>query len=91
MEKISDILLAEVEDENGKKYGRVFELCSEGDPEHGITSNDRAITSLLCGSSGWLQELGFRPNDISTVQWNEIVEIKKNKIIIRPPGKRSDK
>ena len=91
MEKITDILLAEVEDENGKKYGRVFELRSDGDPEHGITNRDRRINALLCGSSGMLEELGFRPRNISTIQWDEIVEIKKNKIIIRPPEKISRK
>ena len=86
MEKISDILLAEVEDENGNRYGRVFELRSDGDPEHGIASKFRAISSLLCGNSGWLQELGFRPTSVSTIQWDEIVEIRKKKIIIRPPS-----
>ena len=91
MEKISDILLADVEDEDGGKYGRVFELCSEGDPEHGVTSKSRAIDFLLCGSSGWLQELGFRPGNISKIHWDEIVEIKRKRIIIRPPGKRSGK
>ena len=87
MEKITDILLAEVEDENGRKYGRVFELRSEGDAEHGITSKSRAITALLCGTSGWLEELGFRPRNTSTIQWSEVVGIRNRKIIIRPPGK----
>ena len=86
MEKITAILLAEVEDENGRKYGRVFELRSDGDPEHGITTKDRVITSLLCGTSGWLEELGFRPRSVSTIQWSEVVDVKKKKIIIRPPG-----
>ena len=86
MEKITDILLAEVEDEDGRKYGRVFELRSDGDPEHGITSKDREITAILCGTSGWLEELGFRPRSVSTIQWSEVVDVKKNKIIIRPPG-----
>ena len=90
MEKISDILLAEVEDESRRKYGRVFELRSNGDPEHGISSKSRPITSLLCGSSGWLQEMGFRPGNISTIQWGEIVEIRNKKIIIRPPSGRSE-
>ena len=87
MEKITDILLAEVEDENGRKYGRVFELRSDGDAEHGITSRSRPISAFLCGTSGWLEELGFRPRNTSTIQWSEVVEIKKKKIIIRPPGK----
>jgi len=43
MEKITDILLAKVEDKNGAKYGRVFELRSDGDPEHGITSENITI------------------------------------------------
>lgn len=91
MEKITDILLTEVEDENGKKYGRVFELRSDGDPEHGIMNENRRITAFLCGESGWLQELGFNPTNISKIQWDEIVEIKKNKIIIRPPKDGSRK
>lgn len=91
MEKITGILLSEVEDENGRKYGRVFELRSSGDPEHGIVNNDRPIDAFLCGTSGWLHELGFRPTNISTIHWDEIVEIKKNKIIIRPPSNRSGK
>jgi len=91
MEKISDILLAKVEDEDGRQYGRVFELRSDGDPEHGIASKARPITSLLCGTSGWLEELGFRPRNISTVHWDEIIKIGKKKIIIRPAGKRPEK
>jgi hypothetical protein len=86
MEKITDILLAEVEDADGRKYGRVFELRSDGDPEHGITSKHREITAFLCGTSGFLEELGFRPRSVSTIQWSEVVSIEKNKIIIRPPG-----
>ena len=86
MEKITDILLADVQDEDGRSYGRVFELRSDGEPEHGITSKHRKITALLCGTSGWLEELRFRPRSVSTIQWNEVVEIKKKKIIIRPPG-----
>ena len=91
MEKISDILLAEVEDEDGKKYGRVFELRSDGDPEHGVTSESRSVTALLCGTSGWLEELGFRPRNISTIHWDEIIKIGKKKIIIRASGKKPEK
>ena len=85
MDKITDILLAKVEDENGAKYGRVFELRSDGEPEHGITSESRKITALLCGTSGFLEELGFRPRNITTVPWEAIVDIKRGKIIIREP------
>jgi len=85
MAKITDILLATVEDESGRSYGRVFELRSDGDPEHGISSKGRKITAILCGTSGWLEELGFRPRSVSTIQWTEVVKVKKKKIIIQPP------
>jgi hypothetical protein len=89
MEKITDILLAEVEDVDGTKYGRIFELRSDGDPEHGIQSESREITALLCGTTGLLQELGLRPKRISTIRWSSIVDIKPHRIIIRPPKDRS--
>ena len=87
MEKITDILLAEVVDEDGRNYGRVFELRSQGDPEHGKVSKARKITELLCGNYGILQEIGFKPSNVSTIQWDEVVDIRRGKITIRPPGK----
>jgi hypothetical protein len=87
MEKITEILLSEVEDESGRKYGRVFELRSEGDPEHGIVSDSRKINSILCGTTGLLQEFGFDHRSVTIVDWSEIVDIKPGKIVIRPPGK----
>jgi len=50
--KITEILLAEVVDEAGRSYGRVFELRSDGEPEHRIVSKQREITALLFGTSG---------------------------------------
>ena len=85
MEKITEILLAEVVDEAGRSYGRVFELRSDGEPEHRIVSNRREITALLCGTSGWLEELGFRSRNVSTIQWSEVIDVKKKKVVIRPP------
>ena len=89
MEKITDILLAEVIDEDDRSYGRVFELRSDGDPEHGKTSKARKINTLLCGSYGILQEIGFKPSNVSAIQWDEVIDIKRGKITIRPPGKES--
>jgi hypothetical protein len=86
MEKITDILFSEVEDESGRKYGRVFELRSDGDPEHGEVSPSRQISKFLCGTTGLLQEFGFDHSSVTTVEWAEIVERKPRKIIIRPPG-----
>jgi hypothetical protein len=89
MEKITDILFSHVEDEDGRSYGRVFELRSEGDPEHGEVSKGRSIDTLLCGKIGFLQEFGFDARDITVFDWDSIIDIKKGKIIVRPPGKKS--
>jgi hypothetical protein len=86
MEKITDILLARVEDENGEKYGRVFELRCEGDPEHGITNDERRITSFLAGNHGILQEIGFHPSNVTEIAWNDVIKVQRKKIIIRSPG-----
>jgi hypothetical protein len=90
MEKITDILFSQVEDENGKSYGRVFELRSDGEPEHGETSKSRRITEFLCGTTGILQQFGFAAKNVSTIDWEQIVDIKPGRIVIRPPDNRSD-
>lgn len=89
MEKITDIIFSEVEDEDGRSYGRVFELRSEGDPEYGEVSKSRAIDALLCGTTGLLQQFGFDVRNVSVFDWDSIVDIKAGKIIVRPPDKKS--
>jgi hypothetical protein len=89
MEKITDIIFSEVEDEDGRSYGRVFELRSEGDPEYGVVSKSRAIDALLCGTTGLLQQFGFDARNVSVFDWNSIVDIKAGKIIVRPPDQKS--
>lgn len=86
MEKITDILLSKVEDENGRRYGRVFEFRSHGGPEHGIESENRLIDAFLCGTFGLMQELGFKPSNVTTVEWDRVIDISESRILIRPPG-----
>ena len=88
MEKITDILFSKVEDEDGRSYGRVFELRSDGDPEHGETSKSRAVDALLCGTTGLLQQFGFDARNVSVFDWDSVVDIKAGKIIVRPPDKK---
>jgi len=89
MEKITDILFSKVEDENGRSFGRVLELRSDGDPEHGEVSKSRSIDTLLCGTTGLLQQFGFDARNVSVFDWDSIVEIKPGKIIVRSADKKS--
>jgi hypothetical protein len=82
MEKITDILFCEVETENGQELGRVFEIRSEGDPDHGLANSSRSIDYLLCGDVALLQRLGFREKDLTEVSTDRIKEFRDGKIIV---------
>jgi len=82
MEKITDILFAEVETENGKKLGRVFDIRSAGEPEHGFSHDARDASVLLYGTRGLLEMLGFKETDLDGVSWDDIVKIENRKIVI---------
>ena len=82
MEKITDILFSEVETENGKLLGRVFEIRSDGDPDHGVINTSRTLDYMLCGQTGLLQRLGFRERELICVPLSEIKEFTDGKIIV---------
>ena len=83
MEKITDILFCSVETESGKQLGRVFELRSEGDPDHGIMNQLRDLDYFLCGESGLLERLGFNKRQITCIPVSGIKEYAEGKIVVR--------
>jgi hypothetical protein len=83
MEKITDILFCEVETEDGKSLGRVFEIRSEGEPDQGTTNNSRSLDYMLCGPPGLLQRLGFKERELICVPLSEIKVFGDGKIIVR--------
>lgn len=82
MEKITDILFCEVESDDGRRLGRLFDVRCAGEPEHGLTNEDRPITELVYGGRGLLEMLGFKQTDLKTMPWSSVKEIKPGKIII---------
>jgi sporulation protein YlmC with PRC-barrel domain len=82
MEKITDILFCEVQTETGKKLGRVFDIRSEGEPDHGVTNRSRDLDFMLCGESGLFQRLGFKEKELICVPFSEIKEFGDGKIIV---------
>ena len=83
MEKITDILFSEVETESGRKLGRVFEIRSEGDSDHGLSYPSRNLDYFLCGESGLFERLGFKERQLTCVPISEITEYAEAKIIVR--------
>jgi hypothetical protein len=89
MEKITDILFSEVETEAGEKLGRVFEIRSVGEPDHGIVTDSRELNFLLCGERGLLERLGFRETSLTEVPLLSVLEFCEGKIIVRDDSPRT--
>ena len=83
MEKITEILLAKVVSEDGEPLGRVADLRSNGEPEHGESNKTRVITELLYGKSGWLELVGLRKATLHSVPWKSVKKIEPDKIVIK--------
>ncbi len=82
MEKISEILWTKVFNEEGMYLGRVLELRSSGDPEHGLRHNDRRVTELIYGRNGVLQFLGLRQAKVKIVPWATVKTFSRGRVVI---------
>jgi hypothetical protein len=82
MEKVTDILLCEVETEDGRSLGRLFEVRSDGEPEHGVTNKDRPITELIYGATGLWEVLGLKKANFKSIPWKAVKKIELGKIIV---------
>ena len=82
MEKITDYLFAPIETEDGRKLGRIYEIRSAGEPEHGITHETRDASVLLYGRPGFWESLGFKQAALEGVSTDEIRRFENGKVII---------
>ena len=83
MEKISQVLGAKVVNEEGMYLGRVLDLRSAGDPEHGLPHKHRIVTELIYGRNGMLQFLGLRHADVKIVPWAAVKTFSKGRIVLK--------
>jgi len=82
MEKITEILLTEIETENGKRLGRLFDVRCAGEPEHGLTNEGRPITELVYGTTGLWEVLGLKKVNVKTIPWKAVKSIEPGKIVV---------
>jgi hypothetical protein len=82
IEKITDILFAEVVSEDGEKLGRVFDLRSAGEPEHGLENTSREITEILYDTRSFWEMLGIKEIELKVADWSSVRKIEDGKIII---------
>ena len=83
MEEITDILAVRVFSEDGEDLGRVFELRSPGEPEHGEPNTTRVVGELLYARRGWLELLGLRKTEVRSVGWKSVKKLDRKGIVIK--------
>ena len=89
MEKITDILFLKVETEHGKKLGHLFDIRSEGEPEHGLTNRERTADEIVYGTRGLWEVLGLKKPEVNTIPWSAVKRIEQDKIVVA--GEYSDR
>ncbi|PYS68334.1 MAG: hypothetical protein DMF69_20520 [Acidobacteria bacterium] len=72
MEKITDILGAQVFSEDGQYLGRVFDLRSQGEPEHGSNTEERVVTEVLYGKTSLWERLTLRKTVVQRLAWESV-------------------
>jgi sporulation protein YlmC with PRC-barrel domain len=82
MEKITQLLFCEVVTQDGERLGRVFDVRCYGEPEHGITNQERTVGELLYGTRGLLELIGLRTTSLQSVAWHSVRGIEDEKIIV---------
>jgi hypothetical protein len=83
MEKITDILMARVFSEDGEYLGRVFDVRSPGEPEHGEPNTTRVVGELLYARRGLLELLGLRKTKVRTAAWKSVKKLDRKGIVIK--------
>jgi hypothetical protein len=82
MEKITEILLAQVFNEDGEYLGRVFDLRCQGAPEHGTSKKERVVSEVLYGKRSFLEVLGFKKSVVQNVAWESVKTFDYKRVVI---------
>jgi hypothetical protein len=83
MEKITDILWSRVFNEEGEFLGRVFDLRSQGEPEHGSSTEQRVVTELLFGTTSLWEGLGLRKTVVQRVAWEFVKTFDYKTLVVK--------
>jgi sporulation protein YlmC with PRC-barrel domain len=82
MMTLLDLLSARVLTRDGTDVGRVFDIRCAGEPEHGLTNEEREATWLIYGRHGWMELFGFKKTEGRHLPWERVVKIEPGKIFI---------
>ena len=83
MKRLTNLVWMEVVNEHGKSLGRVMDVRSPGEPEHGVVIKEREVSELICGTRGLLIRLGIKKSKESTIPWKSVIAVRGQKIIVK--------
>jgi sporulation protein YlmC with PRC-barrel domain len=69
--------------EDGRRFGRVFELRSPGAAEKEPTHRERQVECLLCGRLGLLERLGWKQPSPRAIPWEAVLEVGERELRVR--------
>ena len=72
-----------VVNEEGMHLGRVLDIRSAGDPEHGLPNESRQVTELAYGQNGVFQFLGLRHADVKIVPWTAVKSFSRGLLVLK--------
>ena len=68
--------------EDGEYLGRVYDLRSAGEAEHGQSQSSRLVTEVMYGIGGLLEALGFRSIKVKSLPWSDVRKFEDGKLIV---------
>jgi len=84
---LSDVQRWRVVSESGEDLGRVYDLRADGRPTRGHGVDSASVTTVVYGVAGLLERLGVRRGVHCEVDWNDVVALRGDRLVVRvPPG-----
>jgi hypothetical protein len=83
--RLSELTGCAVEDERGKRLGRVRHVSAERRARTG-TGAELVVTKLHVGRGRFLERLGFRRHRSGWIAWEEVVRLEPGRIVVKANG-----
>lgn len=71
-----------IETESGRKLGHVFDIRSDGEPEHGIVVKERSLDHIVYGTRGFWESVGLKKTKPDLLPWSAVKSIENGKMIV---------
>lgn len=69
--------------EDGRRFGRVFEIRSPGAAEKEPTHRERQVECLLCGRLGLFERLGWKQTSPRAIPWEAVLDVGERELHVR--------